>query len=233
MKKELAFYSALGLAAVLMAFLSGLAYAQAAGSGQKRTIEAGGTGTEKGPISISADSMTSDDAQRVVTFTGRVIARQDDLVITCDLMRVWYQPRGGPGAAQGAQAAEPEGEPYPMAPPADSRDEALEGPPQGQAAAPSPRQDRSSPLSGSQEIDRVDCEGDVKIRQGDRLAVGNKALYMAKAIPRRLVLTGEARVWQGQNSVTGHQVIYYLDENRSLVESRDNHRVRAYLDQSK
>jgi lipopolysaccharide transport protein LptA len=72
----------------------------------------------------------------------------------------------------------------------------------------------------------------VKIQQGDRLAVGQKALYLAKAEPRRLIRTGDARVWQGRNAVTGHEVTYFLDENRSQVESRNDSRVRAFYEKS-
>ena len=61
--------------------------------------------------------------------------------------------------------------------------------------------------------------------------MAEKVLYLAKALPRRLVLTGDARVWQGQNSITGHQITYYLDENRSLVDSQGSQRVRAFHDQ--
>jgi lipopolysaccharide export system protein LptA len=89
---------------------------------------------------------------------------------------------------------------------------------------------KSTPTSG-QEIDKVECEGAVKIQEGERLAVAEKVLYLAKASPRRLVLTGDARVWQGQNSITGHQITYYLDENRSLVDSVGSQRVRAFYDQ--
>jgi hypothetical protein len=49
--------------------------------------------------------MTSDDNARIVTFSGRVITRQDDLIITCDLMRVHYQPIGGPQGGQEAASA--------------------------------------------------------------------------------------------------------------------------------
>jgi lipopolysaccharide export system protein LptA len=86
------------------------------------------------------------------------------------------------------------------------------------------------PLQSGQEIYRIECEGAVKIQQRDRLAVGQKALYLAKSEPRRLILTGDARIWEAGNSVTGHQVIYYLDQNRSQVESRQNQRVRAFYD---
>ncbi|MDR2142182.1 MAG: hypothetical protein LBR11_10425 [Deltaproteobacteria bacterium] len=173
-----------------------------------------------GPISISADHMTANDNAKVVTFSGRVIARQDDLIITCDTMRVHYQPRSG---QPGAQAAETE-------PAAASPTEATD-PVEPEAGEGQDRQASSNPaLSGGQEIERVECEGTVKIQQGDRLAVGQKAIYLAKSKPRRLILTGDARVWQGHNAVTGHEVTYFLDENRSQVESQNNSRVRAYYE---
>lgn len=85
---------------------------------------------------------------------------------------------------------------------------------------------------GGRQIDKVECDGNVKIVEGDRLAVGQKALYLAQALPRRIILTGEARIWQGADSLTGQQVTYYLDDNRSLVEGAGRReRVRAVYHQ--
>ncbi|MDR1050176.1 MAG: hypothetical protein LBP95_03675 [Deltaproteobacteria bacterium] len=189
-------------------------------------------GSSNGPISISADRMTADDNSRVVTFTGRVITRQDDMIITCDLMRVHYQPVGGnadAGSTPGIPAPPPSAaRPTDGQAGAGSVPEPLDAPPAAETVdGGSP----ATPLDGGQEIYRIDCEGSVKIQQRDRLAVGQKALYLAKSEPRRLILTGDARVWENGNSVTGHQVVYYLDQNRSQVESRENQRVRAFLDE--
>lgn len=86
----------------------------------------------------------------------------------------------------------------------------------------------SSALGGtSRQIDRVECHGNVKVWEGERVATGQKALYLAKSLPRRIVLTGEARVWQGGDSLTGHQVTYYLDSDRSLAEGGQGGRVRT------
>ncbi|MDR2459542.1 MAG: hypothetical protein LBE38_01975 [Deltaproteobacteria bacterium] len=180
----------------------------------------GGTNTQ-GPISISADHMTADDAKRLITFTGRVVARQGDLVISCDTMRVTYQPVGS--------YIPPNSTPEETADALGSEEASLEDP----NAAPDQSSSNGSPLrrGGGQEIDKVECEGAVKIQEGERLAVAQKALYLAKALPRRLILTGDARVWQGQSSITGHQITYYLDENRSLVDSEGSQRVRAFYDQ--
>ncbi|MDR1576611.1 MAG: hypothetical protein LBT86_00035 [Deltaproteobacteria bacterium] len=166
-----------------------------------------------GPISISADHMTANDNTKVVTFTGRVIARQDDMIITCETMKVHYQPRGKTQAIP--------------APPLSSSESLSSS-----DVATEDKKGPSASFSGGQEIERVVCEGSVKIQQGDRLAVGQKALYLARSKPRRLILTGDARVWQGRNAVTGHEVTYFLDENRSQVESQNNSRVRAFYERT-
>lgn len=150
-------------------------------------LKPGGFGDSRGPIAISSDRLETDDPKGVVTFIGAVVARQGEMTITCDLMKVFYlHQTPDPAKGEAKEAA-------------------------GQAG---------SPLGGSdRQIDRVECEGSVKVVDGDRLAVGQKALYLAQALPRRIILTGDARVWQGRDSLTGHQVTYMLDERRSLVES--------------
>ena len=88
----------------------------------------------------------------------------------------------------------------------------------------------SSPLAGgSREIDRVEGFGQVRMVDGDRLAVGDHALYLARQAPRRLILTGDARVWQGRDSLTGHKIVYYLDERRSVAESAPRQRVTTVI----
>jgi lipopolysaccharide export system protein LptA len=166
--------------------------------------------------------MAANDNSKVVTFTGRVIARQDDLIITCETMKVHYKPRAALKAESSAPKAAPEA--------ATGAATEVGASPPSPPLPPTTEAD-SQPFSGGQEIERVECEGAVKIQQGDRLAVGQKAVYLAHSQPRRLILTGDARVWQGRNAVTGHEVTYFLDENRSQVESQNNSRVRAFYDQ--
>ncbi|MDR3203838.1 MAG: hypothetical protein LBV23_03715 [Deltaproteobacteria bacterium] len=210
-------------------------------------------GGGKGPISVTADQMTSDDNNQVVTFIGKVIARQNDLIITCDVMKVYYQSntpqesfkkdspiKNSPnnvsskdstkGAEQSSAPIRSVNQDLENPNPSANKTQTIEAL-ESMESEPS-RPDRVQPLEGNQSIHRVECEGTVKIQQANRLAVGDKALYLVKSQPRRLILTGQARVWDGQSSVTGHQVVYYLDENRSRVESRQNQRVKAFIDQS-
>jgi lipopolysaccharide export system protein LptA len=145
------------------------------------------------PISITADQMEADDKQKVVHFVGSVVARQDDVTVNCDRMRVFYQ-----AVDTGETSAD--------------------------------KQEESGLMGlggGSNEIKRVECEGNVKITQGDRVALGQKAIYMAKGSPRTIILTGEPRIWRNRDYLTGKRIIYYLDENRSVVEGGTDNRVNA------
>ena len=89
-----------------------------------------------------------------------------------------------------------------------------------------------SALGGtSRQIDRIECHGNVKVLEGERQASGDTGLYLAQSLPRRIILTGNARVWQGADSLTGHQVTYYLDTDRSLAEGGRGGRVRTIFKQ--
>jgi lipopolysaccharide export system protein LptA len=86
----------------------------------------------------------------------------------------------------------------------------------------------SLPLaSGGREIDRVEGFGRVKMVDGPNQAVGDRALYLPQSTPRRLILTGNARVWQNRDSLTGHRITYFLDGRRSVVESGPRPRAKT------
>jgi lipopolysaccharide export system protein LptA len=66
-----------------------------------------------------------------------------------------------------------------------------------------------------QEVKRLKCVGNVEITKGDWLGTGQTMNYLAKE--RKVILSGDAKAWQGTNLVTGDTIIYYLDEGRSEV----------------
>jgi len=91
-----------------------------------------------------------------------------------------------------------------------------------------------SALSGSdRQIERVECYGNVKMVDGEHMAVGDTGRYLAQAVPRTMILTGNAQVWQGRNSVTGHEVTYDIDSRRSVVVSEKRTRVQTIYQQEK
>ena len=66
-----------------------------------------------------------------------------------------------------------------------------------------------------QEVKRLKCIGNVEITKGEFLGTGKIMNYLAKE--RKIILSGDAKAWQGTNFVSGKTIIYYLDEKRSEV----------------
>ncbi|HHL34858.1 MAG TPA: lipopolysaccharide transport periplasmic protein LptA [Desulfobulbaceae bacterium] len=69
---------------------------------------------------------------------------------------------------------------------------------------------------GSNEVKKLVCRKKVEITQGDWLGTGNRMDYLSK--DRKVILSGNAKAWQGPNMVSGKTITYYLDEKRSIVE---------------
>lgn len=66
-----------------------------------------------------------------------------------------------------------------------------------------------------QEVKRLKCVGNVEITKGEWLGTGETMNYLATE--RKVILSGNAKAWQGTNLVSGNTIIYYLDEGRSEV----------------
>jgi lipopolysaccharide export system protein LptA len=91
------------------------------------------------------------------------------------------------------------------------------------------QQKNSSGKKSSSQVHRLICKKNVEVVQDDWLGTGNRMDYFAK--DRKVILTGNAKAWQGQNMVTGKTITYYLDEKRSIVEQDQSKpgRVKAVL----
>jgi len=91
----------------------------------------------------------------------------------------------------------------------------------GGAAAPGAVAGRGD----ADKIKEVVAEGRVRIRKGDRLAEGKRAVFdQAK---QTIVLSDGAVLHEGPNQVAGDRIVVYLQEERSVVESGSNSRVSA------
>ena len=67
----------------------------------------------------------------------------------------------------------------------------------------------------TQQVEKLICIGNVEVTRGEWLGTGKKMVYLSKE--RQVILTENAKAWQGQNMVSGDKIIYYLDEGRSEV----------------
>jgi lipopolysaccharide export system protein LptA len=73
--------------------------------------------------------------------------------------------------------------------------------------------------------------GNVKIVQLERRATGQRATFDQEE--NKIVLDGEAVVREGENVVRGERVIYYVNEERSVVEGGKGGRVTTTITPSK
>jgi lipopolysaccharide export system protein LptA len=77
----------------------------------------------------------------------------------------------------------------------------------------------------TRDVERVEASGDVRITQGNRVATGQKGTFYREE--GRVVLTGSARVHQGEDFVEGDEITVLLGEEKSIVQSRQGSRVNA------
>lgn len=77
-----------------------------------------------------------------------------------------------------------------------------------------------------QRIVRTVSTGNVRIVTGDcRTGTARRAEYFD--LDQRIVLTGDARVWQDDNVVTGESITIFLSQDRSVVQGGKDERVKA------
>jgi lipopolysaccharide export system protein LptA len=79
----------------------------------------------------------------------------------------------------------------------------------------------------TKQMKQIIAEGKVNATQGDRVATGEKAVFDDKA--KTVTLTGNPVMRQGNNQISGVKVIYFTEEDRSIVEGDTNTRVRATI----
>lgn len=82
----------------------------------------------------------------------------------------------------------------------------------------------------SKNIEKLKARGNVRIIKQDWLASGDRMEFETKV--RKVIITGNTKVWQDNNTVTGDQVILYLDEGKSVFENQSNStdgRVKAFF----
>ncbi|MCK4839524.1 MAG: lipopolysaccharide transport periplasmic protein LptA [Desulfobulbaceae bacterium] len=82
----------------------------------------------------------------------------------------------------------------------------------------------------SKNIENLTASGNVTLTKQDWLASGDRMEFETEG--RKVILTGNTKVWQGNNTVTGDKIIIYLDEGKSVVENQgDNtdNRVKAFF----
>ncbi len=76
-------------------------------------------------------------------------------------------------------------------------------------------------------LEKIEAKGHVSIVQENRKATGNEAVYFQDS--NKVILTGNAVLNEGKSSIRGERVIILLDENRGIVESGEQKKVKAVI----
>jgi lipopolysaccharide export system protein LptA len=76
-------------------------------------------------------------------------------------------------------------------------------------------------------LERAELTGDVRILQQERMATANKGVFLN--LERKIILSGLAEVHQAGNVVKGDEIVYFIDEERSIVTSDSDSRVQAVI----
>ncbi len=79
----------------------------------------------------------------------------------------------------------------------------------------------------SKGIKTVVATGNVKIVQQDRRATGQKITFQQEG--NRVILEGDAVLREGDNVIRGERVVYYIDEERSVIEGGKGGRVNTTI----
>ncbi len=80
-------------------------------------------------------------------------------------------------------------------------------------------------IGGTRKIDRLEAEGNVRVVDGDRVATSQRLKYVQAT--EVMTLNGKAEVHQGRNLVAGDEIVLFIREDRSLVTSGKDGRVKA------
>jgi lipopolysaccharide export system protein LptA len=79
-----------------------------------------------------------------------------------------------------------------------------------------------------QQIKEAIAEGKlVQVTQGDRVATGTKAVF--DGVTQTVTMTGNPIMRQGNSQVSGEKIIYFMTEDRMIVESGKNQRVEGTI----
>ena len=85
------------------------------------------------------------------------------------------------------------------------------------------------PQSEERSLKKLFASGNVEIQNEGMTGTGDKMEYYEAE--RKMILIGNSKVWQDNNLVTGHTVVVFLDQGKSIAErgEKKGERVKAFF----
>ena len=97
--------------------------------------------------------------------------------------------------------------------------------------SPVAKKSSSKAADAAGDLDRVIAEHNVRFKNGTQQGTAEKATFFAQK--NILVLEGDPVLQDGENSIRGSVIRYFMNENRSVVEGSSKKRVHAVFSNEK
>lgn len=75
------------------------------------------------------------------------------------------------------------------------------------------------------DVEKIEASGNVRIVQQNKTGTAGQAVYDSR--DGRITLTGNPKVMQGTDSISGKVITYYVDDDRSVVTGGDDPKARV------
>ncbi|KPJ69319.1 MAG: hypothetical protein AMJ45_00585 [Syntrophobacter sp. DG_60] len=76
-------------------------------------------------------------------------------------------------------------------------------------------------------IERIEAEGNVRVVQGEREVIGEKAIFYKDT--ESIVLLGNPQVKDGRTVIKGGKITAYLEEDKTIIEGDEKEKVEAVI----
>jgi lipopolysaccharide export system protein LptA len=76
-------------------------------------------------------------------------------------------------------------------------------------------------------LEKIEAKGNVCLTQDQRVATGDEAIYYRES--NKIILTGNAVLNEGKNSIKGDSVTVFLNENKGTVEGSTQKQIKAII----
>lgn len=82
-------------------------------------------------------------------------------------------------------------------------------------------------VEGAGDLEKIEAKGNVIVTQKQRIATGDEAVYLHDS--GQIIMTGNPVLRDGKNVIKGDKVIVFVNEDRGVVESNPQKRVKAVI----
>jgi lipopolysaccharide export system protein LptA len=82
-------------------------------------------------------------------------------------------------------------------------------------------------IEGTGDLEKIEAKGNVIVTQKARVATGDEAVYFQDS--GQIIMTGNPTLRDGKNLIKGNKVVVFVNEDRGVVESDPEKRVKAVI----